>query len=122
MRGSLILRLVDIMLLLLLSLMAAASIEPVDTDLPITHELESKGQLHQPLNVAVSADGTLSLEGGHAVTQGELAEIMATHSGHMVLYANADAPATRLIELNRKAHAADWRAAFIVQRKETLHK
>lgn len=122
MRGSLILRLVDIMLLLLLSLMAAASIEPLDADLPITFELEDKGQLTEPLNVAVTEDGTLLLEGGTPVSEDELNEALASHAGHLLLYANADAPAYRIIEVNRMARAADWRAAFIVQRKETQKK
>lgn len=118
MRGPLILRLVDIMLLLLLSLMAAASIAPVDAEMPVTHELEDKGWLVNSLNVAITADGALHIEGVQPVKLQELNELLTAREGHLVLYASAEAPARRLIEVGRIARAARWRVAFVVERRE----
>ena len=106
------------MLLLLLSMMAAASIAPVDAPMPVTFELEDKGRLPGPLNVAISADGALYLEGGQLLTLPELKALLGPSGGFLVLYASARAPASRLIEVSRIARAAYWRTAFVVERRE----
>ena len=57
MRGSLILRLVDIVLLLLLSLMATSTIRTADVEPPVSEMEEvGEGRLH-PLQVAVTPEG-----------------------------------------------------------------
>jgi len=117
MRGFLILRLVDIMLLLLLSMMAAASITPMDAPMPITHELVDQGRLPGPLNIAVTPDGTLHLE-SRVLTLPELKDLIHPGGGHLVLYASAEAPASSLIEVARIARAAQWRTAFVVERRD----
>ena len=118
MRGPLILRLVDIMLLLLLTLMAAASIEPIDTDLPITHQLKEKGRMPAPLPLKIYADGRLEINGQDELTMEGLSELLMPESGRMVIYASAEAPAPRLIEVARTAQAAHWYTAFVVERRE----
>lgn len=57
MRGSLILRLVDITVLLLLSLMAATSISPDGAEPPVTYRLQDKGTLPATINLAITPNG-----------------------------------------------------------------
>ena len=117
MRGPLILRLVDITLLLLLSLMAAASITPMQTTPPVTYELENQGQLARPVYVAISSEGTMMLEGGQMVSMEELQAVMDEYTGNLVLFAHAAAPAQQLIRINALARNAGWRTAFVVQQR-----
>ena len=118
MRGSLILRLVDITLLLLLSLMAATSITSYGTEPPVTFRLEDKGTLPVPMAIAITSDGTYVIQGKRPVDAAQLGQLLAVHRADIVFLADAQAPAVRLMAAHRMARAAGRRAAFIVQRKE----
>ena len=80
MRGSLIMRLVDITLLLLLSLMAAASFTSDGPDPPVTHELTDQGTLPTPMQVMITREGRIHLQGGEPVSLTELESVLASWS------------------------------------------
>ena len=61
MQHTLIVRLVDITLLLLLSLMAIASIDPFAVEPPRSEAIEERGVMLQPLQVAITAEGTIQI-------------------------------------------------------------
>ena len=98
--------------------MAAASITPYGTELPVTYELEDKGRLAGPLQVNITASGAFLLNSHQAITLDELGDIMARYTGNVVFLVEANAPAKGLIRASAGARASNWRAAFIVQRKE----
>ena len=123
MRGSLILRLVDVVLLLLLSLMAVASIRTSDVEPPVSQAEEaSRGRLH-PLQVAVTEDDHFLLIDGQT---GSLARTITLHELHdvarylepervMEFIADRRSRARLLIEANRAAQAAGREAVFLVE-------
>lgn len=123
MQGSFILRLVDIVLLLLLSLMAIASIRVTDVEPPVSQSDEvGSGRLH-PLQVAVTQEGRFLLpsgraEGGtQAITLPDLAEaIQGLEPGRAVEFiADRHASARLLIEANRAVQESGRDAVFLVE-------
>ncbi|MXY07663.1 MAG: hypothetical protein F4Y61_03350 [Rhodothermaceae bacterium] len=115
MRGSLIMRLVDITLLLLLSLMAAASFTSDGPDPPVTHELTDQGALPVPLQVAITREGGIHLSGGESVSLKELEPVLASWSAEVEVIADAEAPASRLLAVHAIARRLDKQAAFRVR-------
>ena len=118
MRGSLILRLVDITLLLLLSLMAAASITTGGAALPESHRLQDKGILPATVTVTITADGAFLAPDDRLLNAGQLTQLLESVGVDVVFVADAKAPAIRLMAAHRAAREADRRAAFVVQHKE----
>lgn len=118
MRGSLILRLVDITLLLLLSLMAAASITPYGAELPESHHLQDKGILPATITVTITANGSYLVPDDRLLDVGQLTQLLESDDVDVVFVADAKAPAIRLMAAHRAAREADRRAAFVVQHKE----
>ena len=121
MRGSLILRLVDIVLLLLLSLMATSTIRTADVEPPVSRTVEvGRGRLH-PLEVAVSRDGQFLLVGDqhseYAMTlHGLYGAVERLETGRVVEFiADRHAPARLLIEANRAMQVAGREAVFLVE-------
>ena len=115
MRGSLIMRLVDITLLLLLSLMAAASFTTDSPDPPVTHELTDQGTLPAPMQVAITREGSIHLQGGESVSLTELESVLESWSAEIEFIADADAPAGRLLAVHAIVRRLDQRAAFKVR-------
>ena len=115
MRGSLIMRLVDITLLLLLSLMAAASFTADGPEPPVTHELTDQGTLPAPMQVAITREGSIHLQGGESVSLTELESVLGSWSGEIEFIADAEAPASRLLAVHAIARRLDQRAAFRVR-------
>ena len=115
MRGSLIVRLVDITLLLLLSLMAAASFTTDGPDPPVTHELTDQGTLPAPLQVAITREGGIHLSGGGSVSLKELEPVLASWAAEIEIIADAEAPASRLLAVHAVARRLDKQAAFRVR-------
>lgn len=115
MRGSLIMRLVDITLLLLLSLMAAASFTTDGPDPPVTHELTDQGMLSAPMQVAITREGGIHLPGGESVSLTELESALGSWSAEIEVVADAEAPASRLLAVHAIARRMDQRAAFRVR-------
>ena len=115
MRGSLIMRLVDITLLLLLSLMAAASFTSEGPDPPVTHELTDQGTLPAPMQVAITREGSIHLSGNESVSLKELEPVLASWLAEIEVIADAEAPASRLLAVHAVARRLDQRAAFRVR-------
>ncbi len=120
MRQSLILRLVDITLLLLLSLMAIASIDPYRITLPYSEEIEREGVMPSPLSVAVTAEGLFRVydDAGLLVTlTSEALASYAQATGQSIeVVADEQALALTLLELHRVLDAANIPTVFLVQR------
>lgn len=123
MRGSLILRLVDIVLLLLLSLMAIASIRLSDVEPPVSQTEEApRGRLH-PLQVAVTEDGHFLWVDGQTgslvqtITLHELYDVARRLEPGRVIEFIADrrSGARLLIEANRAVQATGREAVFLVE-------
>ena len=115
MRGSLIMRLVDITLLLLLSLMAAASFTTDGPDPPVTHELTDQGTLPAPMQVAITREGSIHLSGGESVSLTELESVLESWSAEIEFIADAEAPASSLLAVHAIARRLNQRAAFRVR-------
>ena len=115
MRGSLIMRLVDITLLLLLSLMAAASFRTDGPDLPVTQKLTDQGMLPAPMQVAITREGSIHLLGGESVSLTELESVLASWSAEVEFIADAEAPASRLLAVHAIVRRLDQQAAFRVR-------
>ena len=115
MRGSLIVRLVDITLLLLLSLMAAASFTTAGPDLPVTHELTDEGMLSVPMQIAITREGNIHLPGGESVSLTELESVLESWPAEIEFIADAEAPASRLLAVHAIVRRLGRRAAFRVR-------
>ena len=116
MRGTLIFRLVDITLLLLLSLMAAASIVTPGPELPVTQKLDPVGALSAPVSVIVEKSGALVLAGVGELSVLELVKLLARSDAPVEFLADGSTLARRLLEIHSEANAAGLDAAFVVQR------
>ena len=117
MRGSLILRLVDITLLLLLSLMAATSVRPDQVDPPGSERLQDRGALERPLRVVVTAQGRYRMVGEEeALTLEELAVLLEGARRSVELIADRRAHARVLLEAHQVTQDAGATAVFLVQR------
>ena len=117
MQHSLIIRLVDITLLLLLSLMAIASIDPYSAEPPISEAIEDQGVIFEPLLVSISAEGVIEAydaEGNSlTITPDDLAAIV---SGNVEVVADRRAPAHLLLTLHQSLQSRGIRTAFLVTR------
>ncbi len=121
MRGSLILRLVDVVLLLLLSLMAVASIRTSDVEPPLSRKEEPGRSRLYPLQVALTQEGGFLLLGStdaRAITLQDLYLLTeGLEEGRIVEFtADRRAPARLLIEAGRVVQAAGHLAVFLVER------
>ena len=120
MRSSLVLRLVDITLLLLLSLMAGASIDPYSVTPPRSATIEPERTVQSPLTVALAPDGALLAhnEGGGEVSLTAAALVAYVQGTGQVIEVVADrrARASVLLDLHRALDAAGVQAVFLVQR------
>ena len=122
MKRTLIVRLVDITLLLLLSLMAIASINPYSVVLPSSTALEDRGVLLRPLQVAVTAEGVLLTVGDNgALTErtprGIAEEAQANTQGVEVVVDRA-ATASTLLALHQVLQDHGVAVTFLVERTQ----
>ena len=115
MKGSLIVRLVDITLLLLLSLMAAASFTTTGPEPPVTHKLTDEGVLLLPLQIGIGEDGSIYTREGSIISLEEMQEMVDTWSGPVEFIADADAPAGRLLAVHAVTRRLERQAAFQVK-------
>ena len=118
MKSSIIVRLVDITLLLLLSLMATASLTTAGSDLPITSELEEDGALMDPLQIGVTSDGEILTMEGNIISIHELEVQLSIGPPEIELVADANAPSGRLLQVHAMADRLDRRVAFRVRKME----
>ena len=115
MNGTLILRLVDITLLLLLSLMAAASFTNMRIEPPVTRELEDEGALAEPLRIEVAADGSIHVQKGGILTMPELEVLLNSSPRAIEFMADAEASARQLLDLHALIMDQEQSAAFTVR-------
>ena len=114
MRGSLILRLVDITLLLLLTLMAIATLRPADVELPLSHHMKDKGKVVAPAKIVITQNGLFQRKEEAAVTLADLPDILPASNIPVEFMADHRAPAQLLQEANRIAQSAGLRSVFLV--------
>ena len=115
MNGSLIVRLVDITLLLLLSLMAAASFTTTGLEPPFTNELEEEGVLLAPIQIGIAPDGSIHIQDGASITLEELENLLDQWPAEVEFIADAQAPARRLLAVHAVARRQNRQAAFRVR-------
>ena len=120
MQHTLIVRLVDITLLLLLSLMAIASIDPFAVEPPLSEAIEERGVMLQPLQVAITAEGTIQILDEAGQPEAHSAEeaavrLMGTEGGIEVI-ADHRASAQLLLSLHQALEAQGVPAAFLAER------
>ena len=120
MKSSLVLRLVDITLLLLLSLMAIASIDPYTVTPPRSTNIEPAGTVQSPLTVALTPEGVLLAHNEGGVEVSLTPQALATHvagTGQVIeVVADRQARASVLLDLHHVLDAAGVQAVFMVQR------
>ncbi len=115
MNGSLIVRLVDITLLLLLSLMAATSFTTIEVEPPITHELEEQRMLQAPMQIGIAPNGKIHSLDGEWITIEELEHLLEKWPAGIEFIADAEAPATKLLEVHAVTRSLNQQAAFRVR-------
>lgn len=115
MKGSLIVRLVDITLLLLLSLMATASFTNTGLEPPVTHQLTDEGVLPLPLQIGIGQDGSIYTQGGIPVSMEEMKAMIDAWPSTVEFIADAEAPAGRLLAVHAVVRRMDRQAAFMVK-------
>ncbi|MCY3630844.1 MAG: hypothetical protein OXI05_09125 [Bacteroidota bacterium] len=118
MNGSLIVRLVDITLLLLLSLMAAASFTTTGLEPPFTNELEEEGVLLAPMQIGIAPDGSIHTQHGASITLEELESLLDQWPAEVEFIADARAPAVRLLAVHAVARHLNRKATFRVRQRQ----
>ncbi len=118
MNGSLIVRLVDITLLLLLSLMAAASFTTTGLEPPFTNELEEEGVLLAPIQIGIALDGNIHTQDGASITLEELESLLDQWPAEVEFIADAQAPAEKLLAVHAVARHLNRQAAFRVRHRQ----
>lgn len=108
-------RLVDITLLLLLSLMAAASFTTSGPDPPTTYELEDQGTLMTPLQVRITTNGSIHTQAGVSITLEDLEHLLDGWPTAVEFIADAEAPASQLLALHTLSSRLGLPAAFRVR-------
>ncbi len=117
MQSNFVVRLIDLTLLLLLSLLAVVKITEFNVELPVSRDLEDQGAILDPIQAAVSADGSLMVAGLGNVNALELARISAEEQRPIELRVDANADAFLLVQIHRIFKQADRPAVFIVEHR-----
>jgi len=115
MQSIFVVRLIDLTLLLLLSLLAVVRISKYEVELPVSHHLEDKGSLTGPIQAFVSAKGDLFVEGAGKIGAQELSEISATEQRAVELRVDEDADAFYLLQIHQTLEQRDRPAVFMVE-------
>lgn len=115
MQSAFIVRLIDLTLLLLLSLLAVVRIAEYEVDLPVSHELADSGSLAAPIQAAVSVHGELFVEGAGQMGAQELAELSVLQQRSVELRVDGGADAFYLIQIHRALEQVSRPAVFIVE-------
>jgi len=115
MQANFVVRLIDLTLLLLLSLLAVVKINEYEVDLPVSHDLTDPGSILAPLKAAISMDGDVYVEGAGIVSPEQLAEISSDLQRSVELRVDAQAEATYLMEVHQILESASRPAVFVVE-------
>jgi len=115
MSGNIVIRLIDLTLLLLLSLLSVVKINEYEVRLPHSTDLSDQGSVPNPVRAAVAEDGTLFAEGAGSVNASDLAQISIELNRPVELRVDQGADAARLMEIHSILESAKRPAVFIVE-------
>ena len=119
MKATFVVRLIDLTLLLLLSLLAVVKINEYEVDLPTSHELKDLGSPLSPIRAAVSQQGDVFVEGAGIVPPTRLAQISTDLQRPVELRVDARADAYRLMEIHQILEDASRPAVFVVKHQSS---
>ena len=115
------LRLIDLTLLLLLSLMVHAGVVHYDVELPISRAQEDAGLVPYPIEAVVTADGSIiwkDLAGDYRILLlPQLVEMSVQSQRSVELRVDGRTPGQRLLEIHRALEAEGRPLVFVVERK-----
>lgn|GEM_PF-965917 len=115
MQSNFLVRLVDLTLLLLLSLLAIVKISDQDVVIPVSHDLEDQGGVPFPVKASVDFSGAIWVEGVGESTAEELAGISSESGRPVELRIDAEADALRLLEIHQVLESFNQPAVFLVE-------
>jgi len=116
MKGTLVLRLVDITLLLLLSLMAAATIRTDELEIPATQQSEEQGAILLPLEVMINPAGALLIANTPTSVEYIINEALRNDRGVEFL-ADRDSPVDVLLDAHSTLQARGIEVVFLVEQE-----
>ena len=115
MQSNFVVRLIDLTLLLLLSLLAVVKITEFDVELPVSHDMKDQGEILNPILAAVNERGDLLVEGMGMMDAVGLAEFSAAEQRPIELRVDANADAFMLVNIHQVIDHAGRPAVFIVE-------
>jgi len=115
MQATFVVRLIDLTLLLLLSLLAVVKINEYEVDLPVSHDIEEAGSVVAPVKAAIAPNGDLYVEGAGIVDAARLAQISNDLQRPVELRVDAAADAYHLMQIHKTLEDASRPAVFIVE-------
>ena len=118
MRPQFVLRLIDLTLLLLLSLLAVVRLTDYDVELPHSYDLEDEGTIPLPLQAVVNTEGSIFITGDGTpipVSAEELAQVSLASGLLVELRVDQATEATRLLDIHAVLQAAEVPATFLVE-------
>lgn len=115
MSNNFFVRMIDLTLLLLLSLLSIARISDIEVVLPVSQEMSDQGTIPWPIKAAVTADGVLFIEGYGQGTPEDVVRLSAADDRPVELRVDANADALLLLRIHQVLEQADRPSAFIVE-------
>ncbi len=117
MQSNFVVRLIDLTLLLLLSLLAVVRIHEFEVELPVSQALEDQGAVLSPIEASVSSHGEVLIDGLGLSTAEELAALSQQEQRPVELRVDANADAQELLRIHQILEAADRPSAFVVEHR-----
>lgn len=115
MSSTFVVRLIDLTLLLLLSLLSVVKVTDFEVELPVSHEMSDQGTIPWPIKAAITADGALHVEGLGQATPEDVVRLSTAEGRPVELRVDANADALILVHVHQVLEAADRPSAFIVE-------
>jgi len=115
MASNFFVRMIDLTLLLLLSLLSVVKISDVEVVLPVSQEMSNQGTIPWPIKVAITAAGELFIEGIGQATPEDLVRLSTAEDRPVELRVDANADALLLVRIHQVLEQADRPSAFIVE-------
>ena len=117
MQSNFVVRLIDLTLLLLLSLLAIVKTTEYDVVLPVSQDLKDQGEVPLPVKAIVDPRGMITVEGIGETTPNGLAEISGERGRPVELRVDAETDALRLLEIHQVLERSDRPAVFLVEHR-----
>lgn len=115
MQSTFIVRLIDLTLLLLLSLLALVRISNYEVELPISQDLRDEGSLVAPIQTFVSVQGELFVEGIGRMSAEGLSDFSALEERAVELRVDANADVFHLMQIHQTLDQAGRPSVFMVE-------